>query len=125
LISVNGNETVAFVDPGSTRTLIRKSFAENVGVLQRCAVTLNGFGGGKFLCTQKLFVKIVIDDSVYEVEVLVVEDKLITENVLLGKDILCRDGNKLITLGNECYVVNIRTDKRIDIVKRFLLCGES
>jgi len=102
LNSVNGNETVAFVDPGSTRTLIRKSFAENVGVLQRCALTLNGFGGGKFLCTQKLFVKIVIDDSDYEVEVLVVEDKLIAENVLLGKDILCSDGNKLIILGNEC-----------------------
>jgi len=39
---------------------------------------------------------------------LVVEDKQITENVLLGKDILCRDGNKLIILGNECYVENIR-----------------
>jgi len=47
-------------------------------------------------------------DSDYEVEVLVVEDKLITENVLLGKDIFCRDGNKLIILGNECYVENIR-----------------
>jgi len=97
-ISANGNETVAFVDQGSTRTLIRKSFAENVGVLQRCAVTLHGFGGGKFLCTQKLFVKIVIDNS----------DYLITENVLLAKDILCRGGNKLIILGNECYVENIR-----------------
>jgi len=70
LISVNGNKTVAFVDPGSTRTLIRKSFAENVGVLQRCAVTLKKFGSGKFLC-----------DSDYEVEVLVLEDKLITKNV--------------------------------------------
>jgi len=62
-ISVNDNETVAFVDLGSTRTLIRKSFAENVVVLQRCAVTLNWFGGGKFLCPQKLLVKIEIDDS--------------------------------------------------------------
>jgi len=53
-------------------------------------------------------VKTVIDDSDYEVEVLVVEDKLITENVLLGKDILCRGRNKLIVLGNECYVENIR-----------------
>jgi len=26
----------------------------------------------------------------------------------LGKDILCRDGNKLIILGNECYAENIR-----------------
>nr|XP_041630835.1 uncharacterized protein LOC121501839 [Drosophila kikkawai] len=47
-ISVNGNETIAFVDPGSTRTLIRKSFAESVGVLQRCAVTLNGFGDSPY-----------------------------------------------------------------------------
>jgi len=53
-------------------------------------------------------VKIVIDDSDYEVDVLVVEDKLMTENVILGKDILCRDANKLIILANECYVENIR-----------------
>jgi len=71
-------------------------------------------------------VKIVIDDSDYEVEVLVVEDKLITENVFLGKDILCRDGNKLIIFGNECYVENIRkiqTSQECSSVENELING--
>jgi len=46
--SVIVNDTKALVDPGSTRTLIQKLFAKNVGVSQCCAVTLNGFGGGYF-----------------------------------------------------------------------------
>jgi len=49
-----------------------------------------------------LFCLILIEEIVYESEMLD-----ISENVLLGKDILCREDNKFIIQGTECFVKKI------------------
>lgn len=114
LIVVNGVTTNAFVDPGSNRTLIRESFARELGTVEHCSVVLKGFAGGKFESTGKLMLNMNIDNAVYNVGVLIVKDDLICENLLLGRDVLCQEGSRLIIEGDDCRIEEVTTISSID-----------
>ncbi|KAL7725054.1 hypothetical protein ACLKA6_000935 [Drosophila palustris] len=54
-----------------------------------------------------LTAKLKIDGNVFITDTLIVGDNLIKENVLLGQDILCRKGSKLVIEGEECVLENV------------------
>lgn len=76
-VMINNIELTAFIDPGSSRTLIKESIADNLGTCNETNVLLNGFAGGTFKCEKSVCFKIKIDNQIYDAEALVVEDKLL------------------------------------------------
>lgn len=42
-------------------------------------------------------------------DLVVVEDGCISENILLGKDALCRDGSRFVIEDSECWIENTTT----------------
>ncbi|XP_049316921.1 uncharacterized protein LOC125779690 [Bactrocera dorsalis] len=121
-IKVNGVSTNAFVDPGSSRTLVKESFAIKLGSISTCSITLNGFGGGKYVCDAKINAIVEIDNEKFESDILIVEDNLLNENILLGTDCLCRNGSRLVIENGGCRVENAlskRADTTID--KNYLI----
>ena len=46
-VKLNGIETAAYIDSGSSYCLIRKSFAENIAEYSECKFILKGFVGTK------------------------------------------------------------------------------
>ncbi|XP_036347329.1 uncharacterized protein LOC118756687 [Rhagoletis pomonella] len=106
-VNVNGQITSAFIDPGSGRTLIRKSFAAKLGQTKPSTVVLKGFGGGEFICKEEVHVKIDIDNIKLQICALVVDDELISENILLGEDTLCQDGKRLVIENGVCQIERV------------------
>ncbi|XP_065358763.1 uncharacterized protein LOC135952674 [Calliphora vicina] len=106
-IIVNNATTDAFIDPGSKCTLIRESFATGFDSVEPCSILLEGFAHGKYESTGKIKLNIIIDDISHDVYVLVVADDLICENILLGRDILCQQGSRLVIEGDECHLERI------------------
>ncbi|XP_073820590.1 uncharacterized protein [Musca autumnalis] len=70
LVKVKDNESEAFIDFGSDRSLIRRSFATIIGETKTCCIVLNGFAGGKYECTTFVNVTIDIDETSYDVNLL-------------------------------------------------------
>ncbi|XP_036318971.1 uncharacterized protein LOC118733612 [Rhagoletis pomonella] len=114
-IKVNGHSASAFVDTGSKRTLIRKSFADEIGNIERCCITLKGFGGGQYQCTSKLNTILTIDDSDCASEVLVVDDGMIDYPILLGIDVLCANENKFVFEGRNIWFIKKNNNKVMKI----------
>ncbi|XP_036335046.1 uncharacterized protein LOC118745622 [Rhagoletis pomonella] len=101
-VLVHDNEIEAFVDTGSSRSLVRNSVAANIEqcLMEKCYVRLKGFGGGVFECYNKIHVMMKIDNASVCVHLLVVDDNLIENDIPLGRDVLCSGENKYIIDGD-------------------------
>lgn len=106
-VKVKDKEFEAFIDSGSDRSLIRRSFAMIIGETENCSMVLNGFAGGKYECTKVVKVPIDIDETSYDVNLYVVENSMIPNDVLLGRDVLCQKGRRTIIEGDECWMQNV------------------
>lgn len=94
-------------DPGCTRTLVRQTFSPKIATYNNEITTLRGFGGDKFVSTRKIYVVIMIDDVRFDTNMVAVNDELISENVLLGKDVLRSLSKRLIKRNIVCRVEQI------------------
>lgn len=104
-ILVNNMRVTAFIDSGSSRSLIKRSIAVTVDVLKPTTpLKLNGFGGGNFVCSELLQTVIRIDDEQFVAELCVVDDELLSCEVLLGTDILGNNGTRLIIEEGVCRI---------------------
>lgn len=101
---MNRYEITSFVDSGSPVSLIRKSRATNIGDVESCSKTLSGFAGGKYVCSSKINTSVKIDGCVLNADLFLVDDNLLPADVLLGRDILCREGNRFVIEGDDCWL---------------------
>ncbi|XP_053968978.1 uncharacterized protein LOC128870388 [Anastrepha ludens] len=111
-IKVNGIETLAFVDPGSSRTLIRKTFARKIGDVREQLTILKGFADGQYASTEIVSAIIEIDGNNNPTIMPVIDDDFLCESVLLGRDVLCRAGNRLVIEQDQCRIEDIN---KIDV----------
>lgn len=63
LLQVMDNEIEAFIDSGSDRSLIRRSFAIKIYDTEKCSVALNGIAGGKYECTTFICATMDVDEN--------------------------------------------------------------
>lgn len=97
---------IAFIDPGSNNPLIRRGTA--AALLQRSETcnpfVLQGFGGGKVCCIEKITLATlyIVDDDVLPVE------------VLLGTDILCQNETRLVIEDGHCKLEYVNSEKNDD-----------
>ncbi|XP_061395568.1 uncharacterized protein LOC133331186 [Musca vetustissima] len=112
MVTVNGNEHSSLIDSGSPISLIRASLVNKMNNVKKCSRPLTGFAGGKYVCTEKVNTSLDIDGRVLNSDLYVVKDELLPEDVLLGRDILCREGNKFVIKGDECW---LEADDKINI----------
>ncbi|XP_017486578.1 PREDICTED: uncharacterized protein LOC108375015 [Rhagoletis zephyria] len=105
-ILLYGKEVDAFVDTGSARSLIRKSVADKFDDChkEKCYVRLKGFGGGVYECQNKVKVMMKIDSAEESAWLLIVDNNMIANDVLLGRDVLCSGKMKYIIDGENLYV---------------------
>ena len=92
-IRLNGVETAAYIGSGSNYSLIRKSFVESIGECSDCEFVLKCFAGEEYSSTKKIRILLEIDGNMFETEMFLVEDDLLSESLLLGRDIIRREGN--------------------------------
>ncbi|XP_054746637.1 uncharacterized protein LOC129251298 [Anastrepha obliqua] len=111
-IKVNGIETLAFVDPGSSRTLIRKTFTRKIGDVREQLTILKGFAGGQYANTEIVSAIIEVDGNNNPTIMPVIDDDFSCETVLLGRDVLCRAGNRLVIEQDQCRIEDIN---KIDV----------
>ncbi|XP_037932572.1 uncharacterized protein K02A2.6-like [Teleopsis dalmanni] len=101
-------------NPGSAYTLIRETFAKDFkNEILRCSVTLSGFADGKFICTSKINAVVDFDNNEFITDLLIVDDGKTSENILLGRDVLCREGKRLIIEGDKCHIEDLQTSVEI------------
>lgn len=113
-IHIGNQQLVAFIDPGSDRSLIRTSIAHIIGGVRQCAaVSLKGFGGSIYTSTECIIVSIKIDMVVAQTAFYLVTDDLLPEEVLLGKDVLCRPDVRLIIESGTCQLENIPVNENM------------
>lgn len=111
-VKVNGVESIAFVDSGSCICLIRETFALNIGKAIDCFFTLDGFAGGQYVCKNKIRVSLEIDETIFDVEMFIVNDDLLKENVYIGSDVVCRNGYKSIIENGEFQIHSIEAENQ-------------
>lgn len=110
-ILINNVKAVAVVDSGSSRSLIRRNLANNLDVVCQCSpFVLRGFGGGRVDCSEKIISNVKIDEKMFRATLYVVPDDMLNDDVLLGADLLCRNGNRLIIQDGLCFVEPSQTD---------------
>lgn len=98
----------AFIDPGSDRSLVRSSVARSLGSVEsRPPLTLRGFGGGFTASTEIIVLPPKIDDTENFADIYVVADNLLPEDILLGRDILCRPDVRLVIESGGCRIERI------------------
>lgn len=109
------HKVTAFIDPGSDRSLIRSSAAQSLGNMKPCIpVTLRGFGGGTTSSSTSLTLPINIDNFESTAELFIVADDLLPEDVLLGKNILCRPEVRLVIESGDCHIEPTSTSNLTD-----------
>lgn len=104
-ILVGAHQITAFIDPGSDRSLVRESIAHSMYDVQRCdAILLKGFGGSTYPAGECIPVIIKIDQLEVETKLYLVNDDLLPEEVLLGKDTLCQSDIRFVIEAGSCYL---------------------
>lgn len=58
--------------------------------------------------------RIKIDNVEHVTEALVVDDHLLSENVLLGRNIPCQEGTRLVIEGEDCHMENVMNITRLE-----------
>lgn len=108
-VLVNNIRMRAFIDGGSKRSLIRRSSAAKVEREEPCVpVQLSGFGGSSVLVQTKISPTVKLDGTIFRAELFVVDDGAIPSDVLLGTELLCRDGNRLVISEGICFVEPVK-----------------
>ncbi|XP_036341700.1 uncharacterized protein LOC118751046, partial [Rhagoletis pomonella] len=119
---VNGHETKAIIDSGSVCLLIRRSVGrEKIGKTVNCTRVLQGFAGGTYERTAKILVSLEIDNDRHQAKLLVVDNDHIDEDVLLGRDVFCQNGKRLVIENDKCTVEKLKTISNISLDERFKL----
>lgn len=111
-IIANETEVEAFIDPGSNHTLIGETLARKLNDFVECNETLKGFAGGTYCCTSKIQLNLKIDEHSYDIWALVVRDSHIPQGILVGRDVLCQKGQRLIIEQDNCWVEN---NSKVDV----------
>lgn len=94
-VTINKEKFLGFVDTGSDFTLIKESA---VPVNANCKPTLKrmkGFGGSVIEAKGMVECDIMIDEDLTKVSIFVVPDELMPYDVLLGRDVLCKQDKRL------------------------------
>lgn len=112
-VLINNVRMCAFIDGGSKRSLIRRSAASKIEREEPCdPIQLQGFGGKKVLCTTKISPTVKLDGTIFRAELYVVVDDALPTDVLLGTELLCRDGNRLVIAEGICFIEPTKTDEK-------------
>lgn len=102
IVTVNGQEMLAYIDGGTRWSLIALSVAERMVGVQTVEppAKAKGFAGEPVSCSEKVAVKITVDGQQYAGDCHVVEDAYLEPNkLLLGTGMLCVVG-RFILIGN-------------------------
>lgn len=116
-VTVNGETAQAYVDGGSTRSLISRSLAAKIGGVKPIddeePVYVKGFNGEPVECVNAVVPVVIVDEHKYVGPLLLVDDEqLYPDDVLLGTDLLCGGvGNYVLIGNNECKVVSSASNK--------------
>ncbi|CAD7085776.1 unnamed protein product [Hermetia illucens] len=114
-VEIGDDEFECIVDSASSCSLIRQSEAQRIGQIKQFepAQQLKGFGGAEYLCNKKIIATIRIDDVILEGVLYIVDDEQMDKPILIGTDILLREGRCCTIRGREFKMKsefeNIRT----------------
>ncbi|XP_036325107.1 uncharacterized protein K02A2.6-like [Rhagoletis pomonella] len=87
-VVVNGQQLMAFIDTGSECSMVRATIANKISCeKEKCALKISGFCGGVIYAHAKIRVQLQIDNLKRFVTLFVVDDELLTADVLLGQDL--------------------------------------
>lgn len=105
-VLVNNVTFTVFVDPGSYRSLVKQSVASTIQdfVKMDPPQRLKGFGGGEYLFNSKITPIVKIDDEIFNAELYVVADSFLSYPILVGRDLLGREGQRFVFQNGECHV---------------------
>lgn len=104
-VLVNNVKLTAVVDSGSSKSLIRQSSAMIVERAKLCEpITFKGFGGTLVQCNEMIQPNVKIDNKTFRSTLYVVADDLLSSEMLLGRDMLCKTGNRVIIEDGITYV---------------------
>lgn len=102
MVKINSVVVEALIDSGSARSLIKRNFANNLK--EKCFVRLKGFAGGEYECFELTKSNIVIDDVCVDSNLLIIDDSKLDYDVLVGRDVLCANGNIFEIDGQDCWI---------------------
>ncbi|CAD7079666.1 unnamed protein product [Hermetia illucens] len=114
-VEIGDDEFECIVDSASSCSLIRQSEAQRIGQIKQFnpAQQLKGFGGAVYLCNKKIITTIRIEDVILEGVLYIVDDEQMDKPILIGTDILLREGRCCTIRGREFKMKsefeNIRT----------------
>ncbi|XP_036345820.1 uncharacterized protein LOC118755074 [Rhagoletis pomonella] len=105
-VEVNSIVAEALIDSGSARSLVRRKFANQLqeNLKEKCFVRLKGFAGSECECFEQIKANIAIDNVCVDVKLLIVDDDKLEYNVLIGRDVLCSNGNLFVIDGEDCWM---------------------
>lgn len=104
-MTIGNHHVNSFVDPGSDRSLVRGSSARSIGEVRQCnTLVLKGFGGGTYSTDKCVETTVQIDQVKVKTSLFIVDDELLPEDILLGKDILCRPDVRLVIENGTCQL---------------------
>ena len=86
-------------------------------------IQLNDFGGGKVICTELVQATVRINNQTIHADFCVVDENVITSSVLLGTDVLCTNGNRIIIEEGMCRVEPIESDHCLNVTDNADLDG--
>ncbi|XP_017488608.1 PREDICTED: uncharacterized protein LOC108376868, partial [Rhagoletis zephyria] len=110
-ITVNGKSLVAFVDTGSECSMIRRSAVDSLNTKKYpCAIEIIGICGGKRASTDKINVNMTFDDVALKVDLFIVDDDILSMDVLLGQDIFKNEG-VVAEIKNDNFVFTMQVAK--------------
>lgn len=114
-VLVNGIPFNAIIDGGSTKSLIRRTSALVAGQIEPCApFNFKGFGGSYVPSEERLISTVEVDGKTCEGSLYVVEDMHLSSNLLLGTDLLCQSGRRLVIERTSCRVEPDAEENRAD-----------
>lgn len=130
-VLVNNVRMQVFIDGGSKQSFIRRTAAQQIEREEDCEpIQVSGFGSSSksVLCTTKITPTLKLDDTIYRATLYVVNDADLPKalpSILLGKDLLCRNGNRLVITEGTCFIEQAENAKSTcpaavnDLIKRF------
>lgn len=106
-VKLCGKEFMGFVDTGSDDTLITESSVPENVIRQPASKTLNGFGSGLVKTTEMIEDTVTIDNMSTETKIYVVSDGAMPYDMFLGRDVLCKEGQRLTIEGGVLKVQSV------------------
>lgn len=119
MVKINNVVVEALIDSGSARSLIKRNFANQFenNFKEKCFVRLKGFAGSEYECVELMKSNIIIDDVCVNANLLIIDDNKLDYDVLVGRDVLCTNGNVFVIDGEDCWMkskVNIINNATVE-----------